>query len=132
MNNTKKTLIGVTLLIFMMVINFQNAFNEYGIKSNVFMNGIVASGSGSGGSTERSCTENENSTTYHCTKAPKPDDCMLYRILKPTPEEKWNVYDIKNKPRGTEGEDYETKSAKVESCPKKGNGCTSYSCRVPD
>ena len=51
-------MIGALLLFMMMAANFQNALNDYGIRSNAFMNGVIASGSnGSGteGSTRKLC-----------------------------------------------------------------------------
>ena len=38
-------MIGALLLFMMMAANFQNALNDYGIRSNAFMNGVIASGS---------------------------------------------------------------------------------------
>lgn len=43
-------MIGALLLFMMMAANFQNALNDYGIRSNAFMNGVIASGSNGSGS----------------------------------------------------------------------------------
>ncbi len=47
---TNKTLIGALLLLFMMAANLHNALNNYGIRGNAFMNGVIASGSSGSGS----------------------------------------------------------------------------------
>ena len=46
---------GAFLLFMMMAANFQNALNDYGIRSNAFMTWVIASGSnGSGSGTDDS------------------------------------------------------------------------------
>jgi len=50
MKTNKKVMIGALLLFMMMAANFQNALNDYGIRSNAFMNGVIASGSNGSGS----------------------------------------------------------------------------------
>ena len=50
MKTNKKVMIGALLLFMMMAANFHNALNDYGIRSNAFMNGVIASGSNGSGS----------------------------------------------------------------------------------
>ena len=50
MRTHKKVMIGALLLFMMMAANFHNALNDYGIRSNAFMNGVIASGSNGSGS----------------------------------------------------------------------------------
>ena len=45
MKTNKKVMTGALLLFMMMAANFHNAINDYGIRSNAFMNGVIASGS---------------------------------------------------------------------------------------
>ncbi len=45
MRTHKKVMTGALLLFMMMAANFHNALNDYGIRSNAFMNGVIASGS---------------------------------------------------------------------------------------
>ena len=49
MRTNKKVMIGALLLFMMMAANFHNALNDYGIRSNAFMNGVIASGSNGSG-----------------------------------------------------------------------------------
>ena len=124
MNNTYKTIIGAALLMFMMAANFQNAFNEYGIKTNVFMNGIVASesGSGSDGTTKRDCNEEGGNPFYYCTKAPKTEICTLYKSIDI--EGSYSLEEPKGKLKAS--------FVKVEGnrglCPDSGSGCKVFSC----
>ncbi len=50
MRPNKKVMTGALLLFMMMAANFHNALNDYGIRSNAFMNGVIASGSEGSGS----------------------------------------------------------------------------------
>ena len=50
MRTHKKVMTGAFLLLMMMAANFHNALNDYGIRSNAFMNGVIASGSNGSGS----------------------------------------------------------------------------------
>jgi len=53
MKTNKKVIVGALLLAMMIIANVNNALNDYGIRSNSFMNGVVASGS-EGSGTENS------------------------------------------------------------------------------
>ena len=50
MRTHNKVMVGALLLFMMMAANFHNALNDYGIRSNAFMNGVIASGSNGSGS----------------------------------------------------------------------------------
>jgi len=50
MKNNKKVMTGALLLFMLLAANFHNALNDYGIRSNAFMNGVIASGSNGSGS----------------------------------------------------------------------------------
>jgi hypothetical protein len=45
MRTNKKVMTGALLLFMLLAANFHNALNDYGIRSNAFMNGVIASGS---------------------------------------------------------------------------------------
>ena len=49
MKNNKKVMTGALLLFMLLAANFHNALNDYGIRSNAFMNGVIASGSNGSG-----------------------------------------------------------------------------------
>lgn len=50
MKTKKKVMAGALLLLLMMAANLHNALNDYGIRGNPFMNGVIASGSSGSGS----------------------------------------------------------------------------------
>jgi len=70
MRTNKKVMIGALLLFMMMAANFQNALNDYGIRSNAFMNGVIASGS-EGSGTDYSF-DNWNAWYPDCGNITKP------------------------------------------------------------
>ena len=123
MKTNKKVMTGALLLLMMMAANFQNALNDYGIRNNSFMNGVIASGS-NGSGTQIACNENGGNPFYYCTKSPKNENCTLYRSLHASGSASW----VDEQPSGTLNIDYEQTTGAKNLCRKDGVGCTLFTC----
>ena len=123
MRTNKKVMTGALLLFMMMAANFQNALNDYGIRSNAFMNGVIASGS-NGSGTQIDCNENGGNAFYFCSLAPDPQNCVLYRSLNASGSAEWG----EGKPSGKLGIDFEQTTGAKNICADEGDGCSLFTC----
>ena len=123
MKTNKKVMTGALLLLMMMAANFQNALNDYGIRNNSFMNGVIASGS-NGSGTQIACNENGGNPFYFCTRGVDPKSCLLYKDLNAGVGAVWSGVKVE----GTLNVDYLKKEGAKNLCDIPGEGCSIFTC----
>ena len=134
----KKYLIGFVALAFALSMNYKYATNDYGILQNALLTHAQASNSSSSNSSNSSSSSNLNEKCWelpnnhngqnpslYCTKEGKPSGCNLKKFI----DANGNV--VNKDGEAGAGFTYTgiTISGVKELCPKKGVGCTVYSCK---
>jgi len=143
MNKKNFFSLGIGIVMLAYVMNLSYAVNDYGIVTcmqslSIFaQSGSSGDGSSSGSSSSSSsssgvspdCKDNPNNSNggnlyLYCDKKGKPKDCTLYKYIDTSGNIVWSESSLSG------GFTYTgiNVNGKTENCPKKGKGCTVYSC----